>query len=168
MRRSVGDQIDVRLNAEVEGYGNGRAAGLARGWREWWNEPLTWPVVVGLSVVAVVVLVARRRDLASTWRTRALLAAPALIPIVWHLVLKNHTLTHGWFTYRSFAVGYGAILLACTARIAADSRPTHAFRGRIVPESGTDLPQNVAADDVGAAGEVGQANVGLGASGSMP
>lgn len=135
VRRSVGDQIDERLNAEVDGMDNGRTAGLARAWREWWDLPSTWPLLIALVVVALVVVV-RRREVASTWRPRLLLAAPALIPVVWHVVMKNHTLVHGWFTYRSFAVAAGAVLLAATTRVART------------------------ADD--------QANVGLGASGSMP
>ncbi len=40
-----------------------------------------------------------------------------MIPVVWHLVLRNHTSVHSWFTYRSFAVAFGILLMALTARI---------------------------------------------------
>jgi hypothetical protein len=116
VRRSVGGQIGERLDADVEGMSNDRTAGLARAWREWWDLPATGPVVVALVVAAAVVVVVRRREIAATWAPRLLIAAPAVIPVVWHLVMRNHTLVHGWFTYRSFAVALGAVLLACTAR----------------------------------------------------
>jgi hypothetical protein len=116
VRRSVGGQIGERLDADVDGMSNDRTAGLARAWREWWDLPATGPVVAALVVTAAVVVVVRRREVAATWAPRLLIAAPALIPVVWHLVMRNHTLVHGWFTYRSFAVAFGAVLLACTAR----------------------------------------------------
>ena len=40
-----------------------------------------------------------------------------MLPFVWHLVMRQHTFVHGWFTYRSFAVAFGIVLLAATARL---------------------------------------------------
>ncbi len=45
-----------------------------------------------------------------------MLGAAAMIPPIWHVVMRNHTAVHFWFTYRSFAVAFGIVLMAATAR----------------------------------------------------
>jgi len=94
------------------------------------------------------VVVWRRRDLHATWSRRLLLGAAALIPFAWHVAMRQHTIVHGWFTYRSFAVAFGAVLLAMTARLESDVRAA--------PDHGPDP------------GDDDQANIGSTASGSMP
>jgi hypothetical protein len=74
-----------------------------------------WWLVVGLGALAAVTL-ARAGDLAQTWQLRVVLGAAALIPPIWHAVMRNHTAVHFWFTYRSFAVAFGIVLMAATAR----------------------------------------------------
>jgi hypothetical protein len=73
--------------------------------------------VLGLGLLTVIVLV-RRGDLVSSWMPRLVLASGAVIPVAWHVVLRNHTAVHFWFTYRSFAVAFGIVLMALTARVA--------------------------------------------------
>jgi peptidoglycan/LPS O-acetylase OafA/YrhL len=63
-----------------------------------------------------VVTLVRGGDLSHTWQFRVVLGAAALIPPIWHAVMRNHTTVHFWFTYRSFAVAFGIVLMAATAR----------------------------------------------------
>jgi hypothetical protein len=112
----IRNKTEERLNADVPGVSDSRFEGLRRAWREWWNEPLIVVVVVVLVVIAAL-LVSRQGDLASTWQRRLLIGAPAAIPFCWHVVMRQHTVIHSWFTYRSFAVAFGIILLALTARL---------------------------------------------------
>ncbi len=116
VREEISNKTEERLNGEVSGLGNSRLAGLSRAWNEWWNEPLIVVVVVVLLAITATTVM-RRGDIASTWQRRLLIAAPAVIPFGWHVVMRQHTLVHSWFTYRSFAVAFGIVLLALTARL---------------------------------------------------
>lgn len=121
VREEISNKTEERLNGEVSGLGNSRFAGLSRAWNEWWNEPLIVVVVVVLLAITAATVM-RRGDIASTWQRRLLIAAPAVIPFGWHVVMRQHTLVHSWFTYRSFAVAFGIVLLALTARLDHPSR----------------------------------------------
>lgn len=116
VRFVVTDKAEERLGGEVDGADVGLTSGLRAAWRTWIDQPLTALSLLGLSLAAAVV-VARRRDLAATWRSRVLLASGAGIPLVWHVALRNHTAVHFWFTYRSIAVAVGIALMAATATI---------------------------------------------------
>ena len=120
VRDQIRNKTEERLQGEVRGVDNSQFQGLRRAWGAWWNQPLIGLVVVVLVVVAAV-LASRRRDLASTWRRRVLIGAPAAIPFVWHIVMRQHTVIHAWFTYRSFPVAFGIVLLALTARLDSSS-----------------------------------------------
>ena len=139
VRDVVRFQAEERLAGDTAGMGDSRLAGLRSAWDEWLNEPLI-PLLVPLLLVAAVVLVWRRRDLGATWQRRVVLCAPAAIPFVWHIVMRQHTFVHGWFTYRSFAVAFGIVLLAATARLPAaaasnddDDDTDDAGRNPVVP-----------------------------------
>lgn len=116
VRQEVSDKTEERLNGDVQGVGDSRLAGLHRAWHKWWDQPTIFIVVLLLVTVAALV-VWRRGDLASTWRRRLLIATPAVIPFCWHIVMRQHTVIHYWFTYRSFPVALGIVLLALTARL---------------------------------------------------
>jgi len=116
VRSAIVNQADERLNGDADGIGTSRFAGFTRAWNEWWNEPLVTVVVLG-AIVAAVVIAVRRGDIAATWQRRLLIASPAVIPFVWHVVMRQHTYIHGWFTYRAFAVALGIALLGLTARL---------------------------------------------------
>jgi hypothetical protein len=122
VRDVVRFQAEERLAGDTAGMGDSRLAGLHRAWDEWMNEPLI-PVLVPLLLVAATAVVWRQRDLARTWQRRIVLGAPAVIPFVWHLVMRQHTFVHGWFTYRSVAVAFGIVLLAATARLSTTAPP---------------------------------------------
>jgi hypothetical protein len=76
----------------------------------WLDHPLTPPVLV--AIVAGVAVTWRRGDHRATWPTRLIIAAPALIPLIWFEVLRNHSLVHPLFVYRSLAVSAGIVALA--------------------------------------------------------
>jgi hypothetical protein len=115
VRLVVTGKAEERLGGEVDGSAAGIGAGLTAALDQWWAQPLMPLVVLGLGTVAVAALV-RGGDLSRTWQFRVLLGAAALIPPIWHAVMRNHTAVHFWFTYRSFAVAFGIVLLAATAR----------------------------------------------------
>ncbi len=116
VRNVVRYQAEERLGGDAAGMGDSRLAGFRSAWGEWLNEPLI-PLLVPLLIVAAAMVMWQRRDLATTWQRRLLLGAPAAIPFGWHLAMRQHTFVHGWFTYRSFAMAFGIVLLAATARL---------------------------------------------------
>lgn len=117
VRFVVTNKAEERLSGQVDGADTTLWSGVTAALRAWRDQPLTTLTVLGLGLAAVVVLV-RRGDLSSSWKPRLLLASGAVIPVVWHVVLRNHTAVHFWFTYRSFAVAFGIALMAMTAQIA--------------------------------------------------
>lgn len=116
VRSQITRQVEFRLDGEVGGYTGSVFGGVRGAYEAWMDQPLTVALLVVGGLAAVVVAV-RYRQLASTWAVRAVVAAPAVIPVVWHLVLRNHAHFHSWFTYRSFAVSAGLVFLALTATL---------------------------------------------------
>jgi len=116
VRFVVTEKAEERLSGEVDGADSSVFSGVSAAWGVWRDQPLTTFALVGLAAVAIGVAM-RRGDLRSSWAPRLVLAAAATIPVVWHIVLRNHTSVHFWFTYRSFAVAFGILLMALTARI---------------------------------------------------
>lgn len=126
VRFVITNKAEERLSGEVDGADATLWSGVAAAWRAWRDQPLTTLTVLAFGVTAVIVLI-RRGDVASSWLPRLLLASGAVIPLVWHVVLRNHTAVHFWFTYRSFAVAFGIVLMALTAQVAGrgvDACPT--------------------------------------------
>jgi hypothetical protein len=128
VRSVVTGKAEERLSGDVDGGSTGVFSGVSAAWDQWWAQPLMPWVVLGLGAVAVVTLM-RRGDLSQTWQLRVVLGAAALIPPIWHLIMRNHTTVHFWFTYRSFAVAFGIVLMAATAR-----QLHHASRERSDPD----------------------------------
>ena len=125
VRSEVQGQIEFRLSGETAGGFTGSIFGSARRALDaWFDQPLTMLVVCVGAIVAI--LVARRTaSFALTWPRRAMIASTALIPVAWHLLLRNHTFFHAWFTYRSFAAAAGIVFMAATARLVVGSTPVH-------------------------------------------
>ncbi len=136
VRREVTGQIEFRVSGETPGGFSGSILGSARRAVDaWFDQPLTLLVII-VAVITAGVIARRASDLATTWPTRLLIAAPAVIPVAWHLVLRNHTHFHAWFTYRSFPVGAGIVLMAVTARLVRSPSPAPPE-----PDSGPDQAQ---------------------------
>ena len=115
VRLVVTGKAEERLGGEVDGSAAGVLGGVSAAWDQWTAQPLMWWLLIGLAAVAAVTLV-RSDDLARTWQLRVVIGAAALIPPIWHAIMRNHTAVHFWFTYRSFAVAFGIVLMAATAR----------------------------------------------------
>jgi hypothetical protein len=110
VRESVGDAVSDRLTGERDYIDLGLLNATRVNVQAWLDHPLT-PIalvlVVGSAVVAWKNPVHR-----ATWRTRLVLAVPALVPPIWFEVLRNHSLVHVGFTYRSVAVSAGILAVA--------------------------------------------------------
>ena len=67
-----------------------------------------------MSVIWVATAVSRRWSAGEPGAllTRLVLAAPAAVPPVWFTVMRNHTQVHAFFTYRSWAVALGVLVMA--------------------------------------------------------
>ncbi|WP_324012294.1 hypothetical protein [Microbacterium sp. JZ37] len=76
----------------------------------WLDVPTALPVALAvLGVVAwAVVMLIRKRDSAGAWRM-ALLAAPALLTVVWLESLSGHSTWHAFFVYRAIPMAVGAV-----------------------------------------------------------
>ncbi len=110
VRENVGGAIDDRVAGERDYIDLSLFSALEVNVRTWWAHPLTPPVVFAIVVLAVAF--ARRNDFATTGLTRLLIAAPAAIPLIWFELLRNHSLVHPLFVYRSLGVTAGLIALA--------------------------------------------------------
>ena len=110
VRTKIGGAIDDRVAGERDYIDLVLFNATDVNVRTWWAHPMT-PLVVAAIVVGATLLV-RRNDLSSTWSTRLMIAAPAVIPLVWFELLRNHSLVHPHFVYRSLGVSAGLIAVA--------------------------------------------------------
>jgi hypothetical protein len=80
----------------------------------WWRQPLAGAIVVALIVVFAAVWRRRGRwaPQSERWVDRLIIASPAVIPLVWYELLKNHSQVHVWFTYRSIPLVIGIVAAA--------------------------------------------------------
>jgi hypothetical protein len=112
VRTSIGDAVDDRLSGERDyidlALFNATRTNLDR----WLDHPLTPLVLVAIAGTAAVLW--RRPEYRATWRTRLIVALPALIPFLWFEVLRNHSLVHPGFVHRSLAASAGIVALALT------------------------------------------------------
>ena len=80
---------------------------------------LFWPLVV-LCVAVVAVFAVTVRSRAALGRA-APLALAAVLPLVWFVVLRTHSIQHGWFTWRALGLtlfaGLAFLYYACDGRL---------------------------------------------------
>jgi len=61
----------------------------------------------------------RRRGVRANYRALALVI-PALVPVMWYIVMANHSIDHTYFTYRSAAAmvlaGYALVVYLLSPR----------------------------------------------------
>lgn len=116
VRANVVDAIALRVDGEVPATQRGLLAALGRNVQACWHQPLSGATVAVL-VGVLLVLAWRYRSL--RWDRARLgplvLAAPAVLPALWFLFARNHSVLHVWFTYRSVAVAVGMVLAAVAA-----------------------------------------------------
>lgn len=110
VRTSIGDAVDDRLAGERDYIDLAPFNAVRVNVELWLDHPLTPPVLIAIAVAAVIRW--RRPEHRATWRTRVIVGAPALIPFVWFEVLRNHSLVHPGFVYRSLGVSAGVVALA--------------------------------------------------------
>ena len=118
-----------RISGDNGSIDDGLAASIRANAAVWWSQPLAGLTVVGL--VAAVLVTWRRRDRWTPprrrWLDRVLLAAPALIPLIWFEIVRNHSQVHVWFTYRSIALSLGivaaSLVIALPRTSVDDDRP---------------------------------------------
>lgn len=88
------------------------------------DRGLFWPLVV-LFMVAVVLFVRSVRSKAALVRALPL-ALTAIMPLVWYVVLRTHSIQHGWFTWRAlgltFFAGMAFLYFACDWRMVVRRR----------------------------------------------
>ena len=119
VREQIGDVAGQRVDGDVDylDFAFGRSIRLTLD--TWTDHPLT-PWMLG----ALVLLVAfawssRRADPRVRPLDRLLVAAPAVLPLLWFEVMRNHTQVHVGFTYRSWGVIAGVVTVALVARLPA-------------------------------------------------
>lgn len=130
IRTNVSGAVETRLDGSIDD-GTSPTAGDAVGrvWDAWWSLPLT-PAIIVTACGAGSLMVARRGRVAfgQHWRPRLLVGLVPAIPLMWYVVLRNHTYIHNSFVYRSLAVSVAISLMAWTAQIpeptTADVPPT--------------------------------------------
>ena len=117
VRERIGGAIDDRVAGERDYIDLALFNATDVNVQTWWAHPLT-PIVAAAILVGAAIL-GRRNELSSTLSTRLIIAAPAMIPLVWFELLRNHSLVHPHFTYRSLGVSAG--LVAVAVIVAPDS-----------------------------------------------
>ena len=121
VRDSIGGAIDDRLVGERDYIDLALFNAIELNVETWLDHPLTPLVLLAIAVAGVVTW--RSAAHRSVWRSRLIIAAPALLPLVWFEVLRNHSLVHVLFVYRSLGVSAGIVavaLLVGSASLGAD------------------------------------------------
>ena len=122
VRDNISSQVQLRVDGEQIAVEQRWFASIQRNVETWWAMPLSKFVLVALVVTCGVVLWRRLTGSGVSvvdmrWPDRALLAAPAALPLLWYEILRNHSQVHYWFTYRSVAIALGILAAAVVARI---------------------------------------------------
>ena len=126
----VSDTARFRIDGDYASVSHSFGAAVWRNGRTWLAVPVMPEIVlVAAAVAAVVALaVAWRRFGPGRLAVAAVLAAPALIAVVWMLVLSNHSQIHASFVYRNVPTSLGIVVAACVA--AATTRTVVPVAGR--------------------------------------
>ena len=117
VRKTINFTATNRLDGGFEGFDPSLGVTTRINLVAWRDQPLTVPFLVALLATVVVVV---------GWRLggsgddagfgpvfdRLIVGLPAILPIVWYEVMRNHSQTHFWFTYRSLAISAGIVAAA--------------------------------------------------------
>ncbi len=110
VRDSIGEAIDDRIAGERDYIDLAPFNAIEMNVETWFDHPLTPAVLVAIAVGTL--LTWRSAAHRSVWRSRLILALPALLPLLWFEVLRNHSLVHVLFVYRSLGVSAGIVAVA--------------------------------------------------------
>ncbi|MFK7916577.1 MAG: hypothetical protein AB8G14_00750 [Ilumatobacter sp.] len=119
VRANVGGAVEDRVAGERDYIDLSWFNSIDLNIERWMSHPLTPPVLIAIVVVSA--LVARRQEFASTWATRLLIASPAVLPLIWFEVMRNHSLVHA-FVFRSLGVTAGLVAVALIVPSSAIAR----------------------------------------------
>lgn len=119
VREQIGDVAGRRVDGGVDylDFAFGRSIRLT--FDTWMDHPLTPWMLGGLALLVAFAWSARWADPRVRPLDRLLLAAPAVLPLLWFEVMRNHTQVHAGFTYRSWGVVAGVIAAALVVRLHA-------------------------------------------------
>ena len=122
VNENISSQVQLRVDGEQVDVQQRWFAAAQRNFETWWAMPLSRFVLVALVLTCGIVLWRRTAGSAGSvglprWTDRALLAAPAALPLIWYEILRNHSQVHYWFTYRSVAIALGILATALVAKI---------------------------------------------------
>lgn len=129
----VGTVIDVirfttenRLTGDNGSIDDRAFASIRQNASVWWSQPLAGAMVVALSLAVVVTWRRRGRWLppSDRWVDRLIVSAPAVLPLIWFEVLRNHSQVHVWFTYRSIPLAIGIVAAALVVGLRPDDEST--------------------------------------------
>ena len=133
---SVRKQVSFRLSGDYEGVSPTRTRGLTDNLSEWWHQPLTPWVLLGL-VVALAVIVGRARGRRPWAPIAATAAIIAVATAGWYAVLNNHTQIHFWLVYRSIPITVGGLCaLVAAAAVLPDGADKPGRRRRHAGRAG--------------------------------
>ena len=110
VRDSVSGAIDDRIAGERSYIDLAPFNSIRLNVETWLDHPLTPVVLVAIAVGTA--LTWRHAAHRSVWRTRLIIAAPAVLPLLWFEVLRNHSLVHVLFVYRSLGATAGIVAVA--------------------------------------------------------
>ncbi|MHA7305449.1 hypothetical protein ACX80E_09425 [Arthrobacter sp. TMN-49] len=144
--KNIKTTMDFRTVGEYKNVDKSLGAPTAVNWNYWIGHVPTSVIV--LVVCAAIIVVA----LAFTWRRNGLrtvaawpvLAASALVIVLWYEALNNHSQIHAFFTYRGFPAMLGILTFAALA-LASMPRPDRTVQedtlepGQRIQESGSSI-----------------------------
>lgn len=105
---AVADQFLFRLGGDHEALSGRIGAGFERT-LETWLDPRLTKLLVLAALVALVWAAVRLRP--EDRLTAIVIAAPALLPVVFMLVANNHHEAHHWFEFRNLALSLSIVLM---------------------------------------------------------
>lgn len=106
---NVRSEASFRLRGATPGLDSRLGTAINQNLYEWLGgRPFRLVIVIALIaiVVALLILIVGRAGPVRLIDV-SLLALPAVLPVVWDEVLRNHSIFHAWFVYRSLAMSAG-------------------------------------------------------------
>jgi hypothetical protein len=85
-------------------------AGIVKNWGAWLDQAtIVRPVIVACVVVIIIAVVPVLRESSTLSWYLLLYSGIPFIPLLWYLVVSNHSQIHAWFTYRSLPTALACV-----------------------------------------------------------